>query len=184
MKNKITEFIKTKPILAWAIGTVAVALVVACAVSGIFLAVHSSDDDENDEMNGDVNWGEGVTESIPEFEPKSDSEKSIKRTENGVVAYYSEVTGEQVDEYTALVAKECGIKFTGDKYPRSAVYGDRIIAIHYNVTEMKMSVTVVKNSENDKLSKNQQIGELNHDHQQLNQSNYYRQNPSSYRQNG
>ena len=150
MKNKITEFIKTKPIIAWAVGTVAVALVVALAVSAVFFAVGSDESEVSEGGFADMKWGEGITEGIPEFSPSSDTAKSVKGNETSVSAYFSEVTGEQVNAYTLLIEEQCGIKFSSDKYPRLAIFGDRIIAIHYNVTEMKMSVTVVKNGDTDK----------------------------------
>lgn len=144
MKEKITEFIKNKPLISWAIGTVSVALVIAVIVSSVFLAFSSSGDDDSGTVNSDIKWGEGITEKIPEFTPAPDSSFSIKQTETGVAAYYTEVKGEDVEKYTERIEKECGIKFSSDKYPRSAVYGDKIIVIHYNVTEMKMSVTVAE----------------------------------------
>lgn len=152
IKNKLTEFIKNKPILAWAIGTVIIAVIVAVIVSAIFFAGTSSNGDESGEANVQVKWGEGVTENIPEFKPAPDSVTSLNGTENSVAAYYTEVTGEQVSEYTSLVESECGVKFSSDKYPRSAIFGDKIIAIHYNVTEKKMSVTVVKTGENNETN--------------------------------
>ncbi len=150
MKNKITEFIKNKPVISWAIGTVAVALVVALSVSAIFLSFGSDGEDVSKVGLSEMDWGEGITEGIPEFSPNSDTVSSVKGNETSVSAYFTEVTGEQVSEYAALIEKECGIKFSSDKYPRSAIYGDRIIAIHYNVTEMKLSLTVVKNGDTDK----------------------------------
>ena len=150
MKNRITEFIKTKPIIAWAIGTVAVALVVALSVSAVFLLVDNGESEVSEGGFADIKWGEGITEGIPEFSPASDGAFSVKGNDNSASAYYTAVTGEEVNAYTALIEEKCGVKFSSDKYPRSVIYGDRIIAIHYNVTEMKMSVTVVKNGDTDK----------------------------------
>ena len=48
----------------------------------------------------------------------------------------------QINEYIKLLERECKIKFDGEKYPRKAIMGDKIIVIHYNVTEMNFSVTV------------------------------------------
>lgn len=147
LKEKVVKFIKDKPIIAWAIGTVAIALLVAVIVSAIFSASSSPEGNESSQADVEVKWGEGITEGIPSFSPAPDSASTLKGTKAGIAAYYTEVTSEQVSAYTALIETECGIKFSSDKYPRSAVFGDKIIAIHYNVTEKKMSVTVVKNGE-------------------------------------
>ncbi len=130
--NKALDFIK-KYKLAFSVG---VAIAVVLIVVLIIVAVSGASDDE---QGSRYDWGEGVTDGIPEFSAKTDS---VNVSSKHAAAYYSEITSEQVNEYIALVEKECGVKFEGEKYPRSAVLEDKIIVIHYNVTEMNFSVTV------------------------------------------
>lgn len=87
----------------------------------------------------DISWGSGLTESVPEFDGEA---VAFESGEGYAAAYYNNVTSEQVEAYTERIETECGTEFSSDKYPRSAIAGDKIIVIHYNVTEMKMSVTV------------------------------------------
>ena len=95
-------------------------------------------------------WENAITQGIPEFGGDC---KSLESGDGYVAAYYGGVSVEQVEEYTDLVEDECGICFTSAKYPRSAIYENRIITIHYNVTEMKLSVTVaLKHSTESTLS--------------------------------
>lgn len=93
----------------------------------------------------DVSWGEGVTEGIPSF---SNEYSSFRSDESYMTAYYTDVTTEQINEYISKLENDCGIKFNSDKYPRSAIYNDKLIAIHYNVTEKKFSVTVSLQGDN------------------------------------
>ena len=88
-------------------------------------------------------WGEGITSDIPQFSVEADS---LDLDSDGYAsAYYSDVTIEQANSYAEQLQDELGITFSySDKFPRSAIYGEKIIVIHYNVTEMKLSVTVVK----------------------------------------
>lgn len=132
-KENITAFIKRYKYILLA----AAALL---AVTVILIAALPSDGDSEQPL---PDWGEGVTEGIPEF-----SQEYVSNSGGtGYAAfYYENVTSEQVGEYTALLERECGISFSSDKYPRSAKYGEKSITIHYNVTEMKMSVTVTVNS--------------------------------------
>lgn len=106
----------------------------------------------------EIEWGEGITEGIPSF---SDNYSSFSSDESYMTAYYTDVTSEQINEYLSKLENDCGIKFNSDKYPRSAIYNDKIIAIHYNVTEKKFSVTVSLQGDNIKQ-------ENPHDDQELN----------------
>jgi hypothetical protein len=150
MKNKILEFIKEKPILSTVIICAVVALVISVTASLIIGAVMKKDnsrpDDSSDEIQRTVEWGKGITEGIPEFKGNMEDSKS---TGAFAAVYYINVTGEQVKDYIALVESQCGITFSNESgYPRSAIYGEKLIAIHYNVTEMQMSVTITKNENN------------------------------------
>lgn len=84
-------------------------------------------------------WGDGITEGIPEF---AQEYKACAGNESHRAFYYENVSVAQVEEYTALIEAECNIQFSSDKYPRFAKHGDVSVVIHYNVTEMKMSVTL------------------------------------------
>lgn len=131
--TKALEFFRKNLVLSI---SVAVAVVVIAVVLIVVLA--SGGDNDN---TLESSWGSGITESIPEFD--SDFDHIKKMGDEYCVAYYSDVTGESVAAYIAEIEEQCNVKFGGDKYPRSAIYGDRIVAIHYNVTEKKLSVTVV-----------------------------------------
>ena len=137
--NKAVAFAKNNRVVC--ISCLAALVVVVTAIVVIAVVGREPSDSK------DGAWGYGITEDIPEFDGKCDSiDESGK---DYFVAYYSDVSGNEVSEYIAEIEQKCEIKFKGDKYPRSAVYGDRIIAVHYNVTEKKFSVTVVsKNIEN------------------------------------
>lgn len=145
MKEKLINFAKTHTVLSCVIGSAVAALIISLIVTAVAVSViNSAKGGDGSEINaGEVDWGKGITADIPEFSGKLQSSEG---TESYAAVYYTEVTGEQASEYIALIEQECGVKFTGELYPRSAVYGDRIIAVHYSVTEMKMSVTVVRSA--------------------------------------
>lgn len=92
------------------------------------------------EGDADISWGDGITSGVPEFSGDAYS-MDLTSVESYVAAYYSDVTTEQVEEYISVLNGQ-GIEFSSDKYPKSAVLEDKIIVIHYNVTEMRLSVTV------------------------------------------
>lgn len=117
----------------------------------IVVAVFSFAEEEASEA-GD--WGDGITEGIPAFRPGTE-ELVFGGDGSYAAAYYSEVTGEQAETYIAALEAECGIAFGGAQYPRTAVYGEKLIAIHYNATEMKLSVTVTLKN----IGETTQIGE-------------------------
>lgn len=133
MKEKIYNFIKEHNALVLC-GAAIVAMIVVLV---LVLSLRGSESAQED-----ISWGEGLTESIPRFE--GSNEERIESGDSFVAAYYNNVTSEQVEEYTSLIESECGITFSSDKYPRSAVDEGRVIVIHYSLTEMKLSVTVTK----------------------------------------
>lgn len=124
-----------------------------CALVALAVVIIIASGSGGEDGQSVADWGEGITEDIPEFS----SEYSSHTGGEGYAAfYYENVTGEQVQIYTAQLESELNIKFSSTKYPRSAIYGEKIIAIHYNVTEMKMSVTVTQNSTESTQSGEQQ----------------------------
>lgn len=146
MKEKVLNFIKTHALLSCVICAFVVALLTSVIVAAIMMPdseiEHS--DTESEEMRHDIEWGDGITDGIPEF---SGDPVSVEGTDSYAAAYYEGVKSEQIAEYTSQLESELGIKFSSEKYPRSAVWGEKMIAIHYNVTEMKLSVTVVETEE-------------------------------------
>lgn len=133
--SKLIQLIKAHKkesvIIAAVVLAVVTVITVVCVVS-------ANNKAEKENSESDFSWGAGLTENIPCFSENADS---FKYGEGFAAAYYSNVTGEQVASYTARL-EEYGIKFESDHYPRSAVLEDKVIAIHYNVTEMRFSVTV------------------------------------------
>lgn len=122
-------------------------------LSALLLAGCSDGEGESDAATADENasdasvvlegeWGEGPSNGIPEFEGTA---YSVDIPENGnyAAAYYKEVTGEQINAYAAELEEKLGVSFQGTKYPRSAISGEKIIVLNYNVTEMLFSVTVI-----------------------------------------
>ena len=145
MKEKIIELFKKAVAFAkdQKILVICSAAALAVIITGAVLIAASGEDNVNNDSENE--WGIGITENIPEFEGECDG---IMLEENFGTAYYSNVKSDEIEAYISKIETECGVEFEGDKYPRSAVYGDRIIAIHYNVTEMKFSVTVVTETAN------------------------------------
>ena len=134
--KKALDFAKNNLYLTIGIAVAVVVLIgviVAIAVSGNGGTAESSE------------WGVGLTENIPEFDGNCES---TVISDGFCAAYYNDVKGDEVEEYIDKIESECNVRFEGDKYPRSAAYGEKIIAIHYNVTEMKFSVTVVSKTNN------------------------------------
>lgn len=135
MKEKILDFLKKNYIL------VICAACVVIALAALITAIASSRN-ESAESGSSVcsaEWGTGLTENIPEF-----SEKAVKITATSVstAAYYENVSGEQISEYIKTLESECGIVFSGGGFPRSAIFGEKIVTVHYNATEKRFSVTV------------------------------------------
>ncbi len=146
MKEKIFNFIKSHALISCVICAFVVALLTSVIVAAIMMPDSGSDasETESNEAKREIEWGDGVTDGVPEF---SVEPVSVEGTDGYAAAYYEDVTSEQIAEYVSTLESELGIKFSSDKYPRSAVWDEKIIAIHYNVTEMKLSVTVVKTAE-------------------------------------
>ena len=141
MKSKIKE-IFTKEYIKSLFSTkkariIAIISLALLLIAFIVIAAVSCGEDEA--VGEELEWGSGITENIPSFEGEC---ASVKGGNGYLAAYYENVTVEQVEAYTDKIESECNVSFSSSKYPRSAIYNDGIIVIHYNVTEMKMSVTV------------------------------------------
>lgn len=137
--DKITTQIKTNK-RAFTVTTAACLAVVAVTIL-VCTAVLRENRADNEAAQAGFRWGDGITEGIPAFSGEADN---IEHSEKFAAAYYSNVTSEQVEEYIELVGSSCNLEFKGRQYPLSASFEDRIIAIHYNVTEMHFSVTVAQ----------------------------------------
>ncbi len=148
-KTKTVEFVKTNVALSVGIAALVLAIVVFIVIACM----------GGNAPNGD--WGKGLTEGIPAF---SGEYTSLESSDNFTAAYYSDVTSGQIDEYVSKLENDCGIKFGSNLYPRSASYNDKLVVLHYNVTEKKFSVTV-------SLKGDSTIQENTHDNQELDQSN-------------
>ncbi len=138
MKEKLISFfsaVKRNLTLTACICTVLLIVVIFTAV---FFGSNQAD-------APDFEWGDGITEGIPAF---SGENEVFEVGENGeyAVAYYTNVTGEQADEYIDTVERELGVEFSENGYPRVAICESKLIAVHYNVTEMTFSVTVTVKS--------------------------------------
>ena len=138
MMEKILEIIK-KYSYTIAIGLFAVVL--ACMAIGSFAC---DDKKSKNKGNDDGSKPESeiqVSQELPEFFKSPDSSD----ISDGYAAYYySDVTEKDVLEYISKLEKELGIKFENEIYPKTADCGDKIIAIHYGVTEKRLSVTVAE----------------------------------------
>ena len=131
--HKIITYIRENKKIA----VITVAIILAIIAAIIVIICISGNSEQIDEQK----WGEGLTKDVPMF---SEEFKSFDFNENYQAMYFENVTTEQIKDYEAKLSELCGISFEGEIYPRSAVFGDRIIVIHYNVTEMKFSVTVTQ----------------------------------------
>lgn len=130
--NRVLSYIKThkrEVIIALSVLLLFVALTVV-----ICLLVNGNSEPQN-------KWGSGITEGVPEFSGESCS-VDISADNSYAAAYYENVTSEQISEYISQIEETLGVEFNSEKYPRSVVCGDKIIALHYNVTDMRFSVTV------------------------------------------
>ena len=121
--------------------TVVVAAFLAVAAIIILVCTFTLGNKGVEETENDFGWGQGLTQGIPQF---SQEAERIQQDEDFVAAYYSNVKSEDVAKYIELLTEECGVEFEGRQYPKTATLDDKIIAIHYNVTEMRFSVTVAK----------------------------------------
>lgn len=131
MKEKLLQLLKKyKYYLIGALVLLAIIITVIAIIAG---------GGKNDE--DDVKWGDGISKGIPRFDVKGET---VVSGDGYLTAYYKNVSGDSIDAYVEKLEATLKIDFGGDIYPRTAIYGDKIITLHYNVTEMKFSVTVTK----------------------------------------
>ena len=135
--NSIYDFAKKN--FALTLGTCAALIIVVVVV--VALAANGS---------GNGKWGRGVTSGVPM--PSGLDASSVNVTKNHAAAYFEDVTGEEVSAYIELVEDKCDVVFESDRFPRTAELDDKIIVIHYNVTEKKLSVTVAAKGDNEAVS--------------------------------
>ncbi len=138
MMEKILEIIK-KYSYTIAIGLFAVIL--ACVAIGSFACEEKNPKDEVSEETSAPESKIEVSQVLPEFFKSPDS---VDVSDGYAAYYYSDVTENDVSEYVSKLEKELGVKFENEIYPKTADCGDKIIAIHYGVTEKRLSVTVAE----------------------------------------
>lgn len=144
--KKAIEYIKKYPVI-FGCGAV-----VAVVISAVIIVLNSNNGSGNmppvsseASPKETIQWGIGVTEGIPAFSEVADR-LDLDNSGYGT-AYYSGVTMEQANGYAEKLSDELGITFSQEQtFPRSAIWEEKIIVIHYNVTEMKLSVTVTEKS--------------------------------------
>lgn len=134
--------------------TACVALVFLVII--LLVAIFSEAEDAGTAQSFD--WGDGITEGISAFTGENER---LDADENGryAAAYYTNVTGESAESYIAKLESELNIQFSENGYPRVATYGEKLIAVHYNVTEMTFSVTVTAKGDTAASAENTQSGE-------------------------
>lgn len=133
--------------------TACVALVFLVII--VLVAVFSTAEEE---VQGNAEWGDGITEGIPEFDGEN-GEFAFGDADRYAAAYYKSVSSEQTKEYIKLLEDELSVEFTDGEFPKSAIYGEKIIALHYNITEMTFSVTVAKKGDSEASKEITQSGE-------------------------
>lgn len=92
-----------------------------------------------------------LTAGIPAFSENADK---IVLGDGYAAAYYSGVGSDEINAYVDSLGKDPGVRFGSSGFPRTAVYGEVTVALHYNVTERNFSVTVVKTPEIPEISEN------------------------------
>ncbi len=137
MKEKALDFLKKNYIVV----ICAVCVIISLTALIIALSVGGGEGGKAADSQAEIRWGEGLTEGIPQFE----GEAELRAGENSVAAFYRGVSGDMISQYEQRLESELSIEFGGTDYPKAAIFGERIITLHYNATEMEFSVTVVKN---------------------------------------
>lgn len=135
MKEKALDFLKKNYILIICAACVVIAL--AALITALASGGNKTSDGSSQVYSAE--WGRGLTEGIPEFPEKA---VSMTATAVSTAAYYENVSGGQITEYLQLLERECGLVFSGESFPRSAICGEKIVTVHYNATEKRFSVTV------------------------------------------
>lgn len=153
LKKVFDEIIKIKQKIGKSKQLLGISITVGVVLLALIIVIIAIPGDDSD-----VAWGMGVTEGIPAF---SDDFATFSDGNGYMVAYYTDVTTEQIAEYVAKLASDCGIVFDSDKYPRTTMYNDKTITIHYNVTEKKFSVTVTQIGDNAIQENSNENQELN-----------------------
>lgn len=117
------------------------ALIIVIVV--LVIALSSGSEEPDDTESVAPKWENALTDGIPAF---SEGYVNLDIGESYVAAYYERVESATVSEYVKTLENELGVSFSKEKFPYTAVYGEKIIALHYNVTEMRFSVTVTEKS--------------------------------------
>ena len=133
MKEKALNFLKKYKY--YAIGVI---VLLAVIITIVCIVASNGKSDESD-----AKWGDGLSKGIPHFIGRGEV---VTSGDGYIAAYYNDVSSESIEEYVLKLESTLKIDFEGEKFPRTAIYGGKIITLHYNVTEMKFSVTVTTNN--------------------------------------
>ena len=112
-------------------------------IVALVIALSGDSEEPDDTESVAQKWENALTEGISAF---SEGHVNLDIGESYVAAYYEHVESAKVSEYVTTLENELGVSFSKEKFPYTAGYGDKIIAIHYNMTEMRLSVTVTEKS--------------------------------------
>ncbi len=90
-----------------------------------------------------LEWGSGMTEGIPAFSGEIIS-KEIKEKGYSAV-YYSNATLEQVENYINQLETQLNVDFAeSEMFPKTVLWNQKLITLHYDSAEMKLSVTITE----------------------------------------
>jgi len=134
----IAAAVRKKP-LVFAGAVVVIAAVVAAIVLS---AIRSGSETE---------WGKSpLASGLPEI---SAAAAEYSDTDGAFAAYYSGVTLARAEEYARELEAATGKSFSGKSYPRVLNDENRIITLHMNISENKLSVTVIGDATQENTSK-------------------------------
>ncbi len=118
-------------------------VVIAAAIAAIVLIAGQS--------GSKTEWGKNTLASgLPEI---SAAAAEYSDTDGAFAAYYSGVTLAQAEEYACELEAATGKSFSGKSYPRVLNDENRIITLHMNISENKLSVTVIGDATQENTSK-------------------------------
>ncbi len=118
-------------------------VVIAAAIAAIVLIAGQS--------GSKTEWGKNTLASgLPEI---SAAAAEYSDTDGAFAAYYNGVTLAQAEEYACELEAATGKSFSGKSYPRVLNDENRIITLHMNISENKLSVTVIGDATQENTSK-------------------------------
>ncbi len=124
---------------------VLIVIAFVCVACNIINNATESQNASSESSEAVLEWGSGMTENIPVFSGEIISQE-IK--ENGYCAvYYSNATLEQVENYINQLEAQLSVDFgENERFPKTALWNHKLITLHYDSAEMKLSVTITEKS--------------------------------------